>query len=87
MYRSAREAVERSLAFAYRDRKVRKREFRSLWIIRINAAVRPLGISYSRFINCTKKAGIMLDRKVLADLAIYDPEGFARVVEVARQAA
>lgn len=87
MYRSAREAVERALAFAYRDRKVRKREFRNLWIVRINAAVRPLGISYSRFINCTKKAGIMLDRKVLADLAIYDPEGFARVVEIARQAA
>lgn len=85
LYRSAREAVERGLAFAYRDRKVRKREFRSLWITRINAAVRPLGLSYSRFIGGTKKAGITLDRKVLADLAVYDPVGFAQVVEVARQ--
>jgi len=86
LYRSAREAVERGLAFAYRDRKVRKREFRSLWITRINAAVRPLGLSYSRFISGAKKAGIALDRKVLADLAIYDPQGFVQIAELARQA-
>jgi large subunit ribosomal protein L20 len=79
--------VERGLAFAYRDRKVRKRQFRSLWITRINAAVRPLGLSYSRFISGCKKAGITLDRKVLADLAIYDPTGFARIAEVAKQSA
>ncbi len=85
MYRSAREAVERGLSFAYRDRKVRKREFRNLWIVRINAAVRPLGLSYSRFMGGAKKAGLGLDRKVLADLAVYDPAGFARVAELVRQ--
>jgi len=86
LYRSAREAVERGLAFAYRDRKVRKREFRSLWITRINAAARPLGLSYSRLISGARKAGIGLDRKILADLAINEPAGFARIAEVARQA-
>ena len=86
LYRSAREAVERALTFAYRDRKVRKREFRALWIIRINAALRPLGMSYSNFIGGLKKAEIDLDRKVLADLAIVDPQGFARVAELSRQA-
>jgi large subunit ribosomal protein L20 len=84
LYRSAREAVERALCFAYRDRKVRKREFRSLWIVRINAALRPLGLSYSKFIGGLKKAQINLDRKVLADLAIVDPQGFARVAELSR---
>jgi large subunit ribosomal protein L20 len=84
LYRSAREAVERALTFAYRDRKVRKREFRSLWIVRLNAALRPLGLSYSKFIGGLKKAQINLDRKVLADLAVYDPQGFARVAELAR---
>jgi large subunit ribosomal protein L20 len=84
LYRSAREAVERALTFAYRDRKVRKREFRSLWIVRINAALRPLGLSYSKFIGGLKKAQINLDRKVLADLAVCDPQGFARVAELAR---
>ena len=73
LYRSAREAVERALTFAYRDRKVRKREFRALWIVRINAALRPLGMSYSKFIGGLKKAEIDLDRKVLADMAIFDP--------------
>jgi large subunit ribosomal protein L20 len=86
LYRSAREAVERALTFAYRDRKVRKREFRSLWIVRINAALRPLGMSYSKFIGGLKKAEIDLDRKVLADLAIVDPQGFARVADISRQA-
>jgi large subunit ribosomal protein L20 len=84
LYRSAREAVERGLTFAYRDRKVRKREFRSLWIVRINAALRPLGLSYSKFIGGLKKAQINLDRKVLADMAVRDPQGFARVAELAR---
>ena len=86
LYRSAREAVEKALTFAYRDRKVRKREFRALWIVRINAALRPLGMSYSKFIGGLKKAQINLDRKVLADLALHDPAGFARVAELSRQA-
>lgn len=86
LYRSAREAVERALTFAYRDRKVRKREFRALWIVRINAALRPLGMSYSKFIGGLKKAEIDLDRKVLADLAVVDPQGFARVADLSRQA-
>jgi large subunit ribosomal protein L20 len=85
LYRSAREAVERALTFAYRDRKVRKREFRSLWIIRINAALRPLGLSYSKFMGGLKKAQIALDRKALADLAVYDPQGFARLAEISSQ--
>jgi large subunit ribosomal protein L20 len=85
LYRSAREAVEKALCFAYRDRKVRKREFRALWIVRINAALRPLDLSYSKFIGGLKKARINLDRKALADLAVYDPSGFARVAELSRQ--
>lgn len=85
LYRSAREAVERALTFAYRDRKVRKREFRSLWITRINAALRPLGLSYSKFMGGLKQAQIKLDRKVLADLAIFDPQGFARIAELSRR--
>ncbi len=84
LYRSAREAVERALTFAYRDRKVRKREFRALWITRINAALRPLGLSYSKFMGGLKEAQITLDRKVLADLAIHDPQGFARIAELSR---
>jgi large subunit ribosomal protein L20 len=87
LYKSAREGVDRALCFAFRDRKVRKREFRSLWIIRINAAVRPFGLSYSRFINHLGKANIKLDRKILADLAVYYPEDFSRIVELAQKAA
>lgn len=86
LYRSAREAVEKALTFAYRDRKVRKREFRALWIVRINAALRPLGLSYSKFIGGLKKAQINLDRKALADLALFDPQGFARVAELTKAA-
>lgn len=86
LYRSAREAVDRALCFAYRDRKVRKREFRNLWIIRINAAVRPFGLSYSRFINKLARADIRLDRKVLADMAVYQPEDFSRLVTIVQQA-
>ncbi len=85
-YRVAKEAVERSLQFAYRDRRNRKRDFRRLWIVRINAAARQHGLSYNRFMNGLKKAGCELDRKMLADLAARDPEGFAALAEVARQA-
>jgi large subunit ribosomal protein L20 len=87
LYRSAREAVERALCFAYRDRKVRKREFRALWITRINAALRPLGMSYSKFMGGLKKADIALDRKALADLAVYAPQVFSHLTGFARPAA
>ena len=86
LYRSAREAVEKGLDFAYRDRKVRKREFRQLWIVRINAAARENGLSYSRLMDGLKKANVDMDRKVLAELAIHDPAGFARVAETAKAA-
>jgi len=86
LFRSAVEAVERGLCYAYRDRKQRKRAFRRLWIVRINAAVRNHGLSYSRFINGLKKAGIELDRRVLAELAINEPAAFADVVAAARAA-
>lgn len=87
LYRSAREGIDKALCYAFRDRKVRKREFRNLWIVRINAAVRPFGLSYSRFINQLAKAQIKLDRKVLADLAVYYPDDFSRIVALAQQAA
>ena len=80
-FRKAKEQLERSLVYAYRDRRRKKREFRRLWIVRINAACRLNDISYSRFINGLKKAKIELDRKVLADLAMNDAAGFAKVVE------
>ena len=86
IYRSAKEAVMRSLQFAYRDRRQRKRDFRRLWIVRINAAVREHGMSYSRFINGLAKAGIELDRKVLSNLAIDDPNTFKQIVEKAQSA-
>jgi large subunit ribosomal protein L20 len=86
LYRSAVEAVERGLCYAYRDRKQRKRAFRRLWIVRINAAARQHGLSYSRFIHGLMKAGIELDRKVLAELAIADPGAFAKVAGAARAA-
>ena len=85
-FRKAKEQVERSLYYAFRDRKQKKREFRKLWIIRINAACRLNGISYSRFINGLKKAGIELDRKILADMAMNDAAAFAAVVEKAKAA-
>jgi large subunit ribosomal protein L20 len=78
-YRQARETVEKGLTYAYRDRRVRKREFRSLWIIRLNAAAREHGLSYSQFIHGLKLEGIELDRKVLAELANSDPEGFGAI--------
>jgi large subunit ribosomal protein L20 len=87
LYRTAVDSVQRALVFAYRDRKVKKREFRKLWIVRINAAVREHEMSYSRFIDGLNKAKVALDRKVLSELAISDPAGFAKVVELAKQTA
>lgn len=81
VYRIAKEAVMKAGQYAYRDRRARKRDFRALWIVRINAAVRELGLSYSVFINGLKKAGIEMDRKVLADLAVHDVAGFAKIAE------
>ena len=86
LFRVANQAVMKSLAYAYRDRKARKRDFRKLWITRINAAARMNGISYSKFMNCLKKAGINLNRKVLADMAVNDEQGFAQLVESVRNA-
>ena len=86
LYRIAKEQVQRSLAFAYRDRRQKKRQFRRLWIVRINAAARLHDISYSRLMHGLKVAGVQLDRKVLADIAVRDPATFAQVVQAARQA-
>jgi large subunit ribosomal protein L20 len=80
-YRTAKEAVEKSLLYSYRDRRNRKRDFRKLWNVRINAAVREYGVSYSRFINGLKKANIKLNRKTLSNLAASEPETFSRIVE------
>lgn len=85
-YRTVREASKRSGNYAFRDRKARKRDFRRLWITRINAAVRIHGISYSQFIKGLKTASVELDRKVLADLALTDEKAFAHLVEVAKSA-
>ena len=85
-FRKAKEQLEHSLVYAYRDRKQKKREFRKLWITRINAACRLNDISYSRFIHGLNKAGIELDRKILADMAMNEPAAFAKVVEQAKAA-
>jgi len=85
LHRTAKIQVEKSLQYAYRDRKQRKRQFRSLWITRINAAARSNGMSYSSFIAGLKEAGCELDRKVLADLAVRDPQAFGQLVELARR--
>ena len=84
LIRTATEAVNKAMKYAYRDRRVRKREFRQLWIARINAAARLNNISYSRLVDGMNKAGIELDRKILAELAVNDPQGFARIVSVAK---
>ena len=84
--REGRHAADRAMAYAYRDRKARKRDFRRLWITRINAAARLNGLSYSTFINGLKKASIDIDRKVLADLAVRDAQGFAKLADVAKNA-
>jgi len=86
LYRTARETVERALAFQYRDRRQKKRDFRKLWIARINAAARINGLSYSRFINGLKRAEVDINRKLLAEMAVNDVDGFARLAEVARSA-
>ena len=85
-FRKAKEQLERSLVYAYRDRKQKKREFRKLWIIRINAACRLNDINYSRFMNGLKKAGIEMDRKILADMAMNDAAAFSAVVAQAKTA-
>src|SRR5438046_5549658 len=85
-YRRAKEQVEHSLVYAYRDRKAKKRTFRRLWIVRINAAARQNGLSYNQFVAGCKRAGIELDRKVLSDLAISDPAAFAGIAEQAKSA-
>ena len=83
LYRTAADAVDKALMYAYRDRRVRKRDFRKLWIIRINAAARMNDLSYSKFMHGLNQAGCELDRKVLADLAVSDPAGFAQIASVA----
>jgi large subunit ribosomal protein L20 len=85
-YRVAKEQVEHSLAYAYRDRKARKRQFRRLWILRINAAARQNGLSYNQFVAGCRKAEITLDRKMLADLAVSDPDAFAAIAAKAKSA-
>jgi large subunit ribosomal protein L20 len=84
VFRVANEAVMKAGQYAYRDRRVRKREFRALWITRINAAARECGLSYSAFMNGLKKAAIELDRKVLADLAVFDKPAFAKIADQAK---
>jgi large subunit ribosomal protein L20 len=84
LIRTATEAVNKAMKYAYRDRRARKREFRQLWIARINAAARFNNITYSRLIDGMKKSGIELDRKMLAELAVNDPQGFAQVVVTAK---
>lgn len=85
-YKTAKHRLEHGLQFAYRDRRRKKRDYRGLWIQRINAGVRQFGMTYSRFINGLKKAGVDLDRKILSDLAVRDPDGFANLVKQAQAA-
>jgi large subunit ribosomal protein L20 len=84
LFRSAIETVDRALKYAYQDRRTRKRDFRRLWITRISAGVRLYNLSYSQFMNGLKKAKVLLDRKVLADMAVSDPQGFSKIVELAK---
>jgi large subunit ribosomal protein L20 len=86
LYKFAKESVEKALVYAYRDRKARKRDFRRLWIIRIGAAARQNGINYGKFIYGLKVAGVDLDRKILADIALQDPAAFSRLAETAKKA-
>ena len=83
LFRTATDAVDKALMYAYRDRKARKRDFRRLWITRINAAARMNNLSYSKFMHGLKLAGVEIDRKVLAELAISDPSGFSKIAELA----
>lgn len=84
IFKAAVETAMRSLLYAFNDRKLNKRDFRRLWIVRINAAVRPHGLSYSRFVSALKAKKVDIDRKVLADIAVNDPDGFKRIVEAVR---
>lgn len=84
LYRTARETVERGLVFAYRDRRVRKRQFRGLWVIRISAGAKLSGVSYSKLMKGLKQAGVALDRKILADLAVADMPAFNQIVQIAK---
>ena len=86
LYRKAKEQVTHSMVYSYRDRKARKGDFRRLWITRINAATRQHGLTYNRFVQGLRSAGVEVDRKVLADLAVNDPAAFAALVQVAKQA-
>ena len=86
LHRAAKEAVDRALQFSYRDRRVKKRDFRGLWILRIGAAARINDLSYSKFMNGLKKSGVTLDRKVLADIAVKDPGAFTELAKTARTA-
>jgi len=85
LFRTAADAVDKALMYAYRDRRVRKRDFRRLWIARINAAARMNNLSYSKFVHGLKLAGVELDRKVLAELAISDPSGFTQIAKLASE--
>ena len=85
LFRSATESVDKGQQYAYVSRRKRKREFRYLWVARINAAVRAHGLTYSKFMNALKKADILLDRKVLSEMAISDPSGFGKLTDIARQ--
>ena len=87
LYRTARETVERALCFAYRDRKQKKRAFRKLWIVRINAGVREYGLTYNRFMHGLKLAEINLNRKALADMAVYEKDAFAKLCEMVKSKA
>ena len=84
-YKAAKETWERALSYSYRDRRVRKRDMRRLWIVRINAAARQHDMSYSKFINGLDKSGVEIDRKVLADIAVNDPKGFSKLVELSKK--
>lgn len=86
LYRSAKESVDKALKYSMRDRRARKRDFRRLWIVRIGAAAKLNGVSYSHFICGLKKSGVELDRKILADLAVRDPAAFAKLADTAKQA-
>lgn len=86
LYGNAKDTVERAWQFAYRDRRQKKRDFRRLWITRINAASRQHGLPYSKFMGGLNKAGVELDRKILAEMAVFDSDGFAELVEIARDA-
>lgn len=85
LFRTAQEAVDKGLQYAYKDRRLKKRDFRALWIIRIGSAAKLAGLSYSKFINGLKKAKVFLDRKILSEIAVSDPSGFGKLVEIAKQ--